>query len=362
MPAPLRSLTRETNASGQATATLTAMGVAAGTMLTVTATAGSATGKTTVTVATTQQTLTLSTSLPQIASNGSTTANLTATLLDANNNAVSGATVNFSANSGVVTGAPATTDANGRAVVQLNAGNGSYQDRTITVSATSGSSTAQIKVAVVGTSLTITGPSNLVLGQSGTFTVALVDSGGAGIAGQTVTLKSANGNTIPTSVTTSSTGQATFTFTGIAGGADTITGTALGQSATASITVSAQSFSHHRSGSQCADSHRHEQHGYREVDRWQRQSRRRSYHFLCHHARHGLCGNRGDGCRRHGIDHRRVEFGRAGDHSGDHGYQRHDHGDRGFHRHDACHHLASGQPRRGGPERSEHDHRRRCAM
>ena len=233
----------ETNASGQATATLTAMGVTAGTMVTVTATSGSATGKTTVTVATTQQTLTLSTSLPQIASNGSTTANLTATLLDANNNAVSGATVSFSANSGVLTGAPAVTDANGRAVVQLNAGNGSYQDRTITVSATSGSSTAQIQVAVVGTSLTITGPSNLVLGQSGTFTVALVDSGSAGIAGQTVTLKSANGNTIPTSVTTSSTGQATFTFTGIAGGADTITGTALGQSATASITVSAQSFS-----------------------------------------------------------------------------------------------------------------------
>jgi hypothetical protein len=232
----------ETNASGQATATLTAMGVTAGTMLTVTATSGGATGKTTVTVATTQQTLTLSTSLPQIASNGSTTANLTATLLDANNNAVSGATVNFSANSGVLTGAPVVTDVNGRAVVQLNAGNGSYQDRTITVSATSGSSTAQIQVAVVGTSLTITGPSNLVLGQSGTFTVALVDSGGAGIAGQTVMLKSANGNTIPVSVTTSSTGQATFTFTGVAGGADTITGTALGQSATASITVSAQSF------------------------------------------------------------------------------------------------------------------------
>jgi hypothetical protein len=233
----------ETNASGQATATLTATGVAAGTLVTITATSGSATGKTTVTVATTQQTLALSTSLPQIASNGSTTANITAILLDANNNAISGATVSFSANSGVITGAPATTDANGKAVVQLSAGLGSYQNRTITVTATSGSSTAQINVAVIGTSLTINGPANLVLGQSGTFTVALVDSGGAGIAGQTITLASANGNTIPASVITSATGQATFNFTGTASGADTITGTVLGQSATASITVSSQSFS-----------------------------------------------------------------------------------------------------------------------
>jgi hypothetical protein len=231
-----------TTATGQATATLAAPGVAAGTVITVTATSGSVSGKTTVTVANSQQTLQLTTSVPQIASNGSAVANITATLLDANNNAVSGATVNFSADSGVITGAPATTGTNGKAVVQLGAGQGSYQNRTITVTATSGSSTAQIKVAVIGTSLTVTGPSSLVLSQSGTFTVALVDSGGAGIAGQLVTLTSANGNTIPASVTTSSTGQATFTFTGTAGGADTITATALGQTATASITVSAQSF------------------------------------------------------------------------------------------------------------------------
>ena len=231
-----------TSATGQATATLAATGVAAGTVITVTATSGGATGKTTVTVANSQQTLQLTTSVPQIASNGSSAANITATLLDANNNAVSGATVNFSADSGVITGAPATTDTNGKAVVQLGAGQGSYQNRTITVTATSGSSTAQIKISVIGTSLTITGPSSLVLSQSGTFTVALVDSGGAGIAGQVVTLTSAKGNTIPGSVTTSSTGQATFTFTGTVGGADTITATALGQTATASISVSAQSF------------------------------------------------------------------------------------------------------------------------
>jgi hypothetical protein len=231
-----------TSATGQATATLAAPGVAAGTVITVTASSGAASGKTTVTVANSQQTLQLTTSVPQIASNGSSGANVTATLLDANNNAVSGATVNFSADSGVITGAPATTDTNGKAVVQLGAGQGSYQNRTITVTATSGSSTAQIKISVIGTSLTITGPSSLVLSQSGTFTVALVDSGGAGIAGQVVTLASAKGNTIPGSVTTSSTGQATFTFTGTAGGVDTITATALGQTATASITVSAQSF------------------------------------------------------------------------------------------------------------------------
>lgn len=230
-----------TGTTGQATATLSARGVAAGTVITVSATSGSATGKTTVTVANSQRTMTLLTSVPQIASNGSTVANITAILQDANNNAVSGATVNFSADSGIVTGAPATTDATGKAVVQLSA-QGSFQNRTITVSATAGATTAQIKVAVIGTSLTLTGPSSLVSGASGTFTVALVDSGGAGIAGQAIALTSAKGNTIPASVTTSSTGQATFIFTGTVSGTDTITATALGQTATASITVSAQSF------------------------------------------------------------------------------------------------------------------------
>jgi Bacterial Ig-like domain (group 1) len=231
-----------TSATGQATATLSAPGVAAGTVITITATSGSVSGKTTVTVANTQQTLTLTTSVPQIASNGSTTANITAILTDANNNAISGATVNFSADTGIITGAPGTTDTTGKAVVQLSAGQGNYQNRTITVTATSGSSTAKIQVAVIGTSLTVTGPSSLVSGASGTFTVALVDSGGAGIAGQTVALSSAKGNTIPASVTTSATGQATFNFTATVSGTDTITATALGQSATASITVSAQSF------------------------------------------------------------------------------------------------------------------------
>ncbi|HTV78413.1 MAG TPA: Ig-like domain-containing protein [Steroidobacteraceae bacterium] len=231
-----------TNSTGQATATLTAPGVAAGTTITVTAGSGTASGKATITVANSQQTLTLATSVPQIPSNGSSAATITATLQGASNNAISGATVNFSSDSGIITGAPATTNTSGKATVQLGSGQGNYQNRTITVTATSGSSTATIKVQVIGTSLSLTGPSSLVLGASGTFTVSLADSGGAGISGQQIALSSANGNTIPALVTTSSTGQATFTFTGAVSGADTITATALGQTATAAITVSAQSF------------------------------------------------------------------------------------------------------------------------
>ena len=101
--------------------------------------------------------------------------------MDANNNAISGATVNFSADSGIITGAPATTDATGKAVVQLSA-QGNFQNRTITVTATSGSSTAQIKVAVVGTTLTVSGPTSLVQGATGTYTISLTDSGSAGIS------------------------------------------------------------------------------------------------------------------------------------------------------------------------------------
>lgn len=237
-----------TNASGVATATLAAGGVAAGTNITVTATSqGGASGYVKVAVAGSTQdteTVTLITSSPQIKSAvGSTPATITASVVNASHQFVSGVAVDFSASSGGLAIVQGTTDANGTATATLSAAS-DPTNRVITVTATAGGSTATVPVDVIGTSLTVTGPASLVQGAQGTYTVALVDSGGTGIAYQAVTLSSAKGNTLSAaSVTTGANGQVTFTVTAAVAGSDTITATALGQQATASLTVSNQSFS-----------------------------------------------------------------------------------------------------------------------
>ncbi|HEY6455132.1 MAG TPA: Ig-like domain-containing protein [Steroidobacteraceae bacterium] len=236
-----------TSATGQATATLSATGVAAATVITVTATAGTASGKTTVTVASTQQTLTLSTTVPQIPSNGSTGATLKALVRDANNNVQTGVPVTFSATSGqiVVTGATGpgqgTTDATGTVTATLNASS-DPQDRDITVTATAGASSAMVTVSVIGTSLSVSGPGSLVLNVPGTYTVAVTDSGKAGIPNTAVTLSSLLGNGVPATVTTDAQGQAQFTLTPSVSGADVITVKALGLVFQQAVTVSGQSF------------------------------------------------------------------------------------------------------------------------
>jgi hypothetical protein len=234
-----------TSATGQATATLAARSVPANTVITVTATAGGVKGTTTVTVANSQQTLTLSTSVPQIPSTpGATPATIKALLVDANNNVVPGAAVNFQATSGALTVTQATTDATGTAIATLSAGT-SAQNRVITVTATSGASTASIQISVIGTSLTLSGPTSLVTGASGSYTATLTDSGGNAIVGQTITLVSANGNTLsPASVTTSSQGTATFSLTAANAGTDTITASAYGggMATKQQVSVSNQAF------------------------------------------------------------------------------------------------------------------------
>ena len=232
-----------TGANGQATATLSAQNVAVGTVITVTATAGSASGKTTLTVANTQQTLTLLTSAPGMPSDNSKPATITAVLRNASNQLVPGATVSFSASSGAITPASAVTDSNGSATATLSTP-GDQTDRTITVTATVGSTTNTVNVSVVGTSLILTGPSSLILNSTpGTFNVSLTDSGNNGIPGATIKISSASGNMLtPASVVTDPTGHATFTMTGTVAGPDTITVSGLGLTAATAVSVSNQSF------------------------------------------------------------------------------------------------------------------------
>ncbi|MFO1468110.1 MAG: Ig-like domain-containing protein [Steroidobacteraceae bacterium] len=231
-----------TDANGRATATLNAGGASAGTSITVTASTGGVSGTTTVNVVNTQQTLSLTTSAPQIPSDSSKKATIKALMRDASNNALAGVTVSFAATSGNLIITNATTDATGVASATLDAG-GSPINRTITVTANSGSATAKVTVDVTGTALSITGPVSLVQGAQGVFNITLIDSGTNGISGSTVTLTSTNGNTLSAqSVTTDSLGHASVTLTGSKGGNDSVVASALGLTAQQSLVVSTNSF------------------------------------------------------------------------------------------------------------------------
>lgn len=244
-----------TGTNGTITASLAAGGTSAGTTITVTATSGSVSGKATVTVVATQQTITLLTSSPQMPSDNSKPTTIRAIVQGANKQLLSGVVVNFQASSGAivptqtVAGAGANpavlagmTDANGEADASLTTP-GDPTNRTITVTASAGSATAQVAISVTGTTLTLSGPTNLVLNNSGTCTVILTNSAGQGIPNTTVTLSSANGNTLsaPTLVTDAN-GRGSFTVKAAKGGTDTITASGLGLTQTLSVAVSSQSF------------------------------------------------------------------------------------------------------------------------
>ena len=186
--------------------------------------------------------LSMTTSLPQIPSNNSASATITAFVRDADNNFLTGIPVTFSATSGGLAVTTATTNAEGQATATLGTA-GNPTNRSITVTATAGKQSGTVTVGVVGTTLAVSGPASLIQGNQGTFTVSLTDSAGAPISGQTVTVASAAGNTLSAaSLTTDTSGHATFTMTGSKPGSDTVTATALGQSAAATVSVSNQDF------------------------------------------------------------------------------------------------------------------------
>jgi hypothetical protein len=188
--------------------------------------------------------ITLITSSPQLNSDvtGSISVALTALVRDAGNAVVEDVPVTFSTTSGSLTVTQSTTDGSGQALASLTNGQ-DPTNRAITVTARAGSVTGQVTVNVVGTTLTLSGPTSLALGDSGTYTVVLRDSQGVGISNRTVGVSSAQGNTLSaTNLVTDVAGQAQFTATASAGGNDTLTAQALGLTATAPLGVSSDTF------------------------------------------------------------------------------------------------------------------------
>jgi hypothetical protein len=116
-------------------------------------------------------------------------------------------------------------------------------NRTITLTATAGTVSSNTALNVVGTTLSVAGPASLVLGNTGTYSVTLLDSSGKAIAGKTLGITSTKANQLSAAtLTTDPQGKANVVLTASNPGTDTLTATALGLTAQQSIAVSGQNF------------------------------------------------------------------------------------------------------------------------
>lgn len=180
-------------------------------------------------------------------SSGASTVTLTAVVLDANKQAVSGRTVNFLPGTDPTAfvnnkSAGGVSDSNGLVTAQLNLGT-DKSNRTITVTAAADGASATNSVDVTGTTITVSGNGSLAFNASTQLIFSVKDSAGNAMPGIPVTVVSQNGNTInPATGATSGTGQFSTTVTVSNAGNDVVTASAAGASATQNLTVSADSF------------------------------------------------------------------------------------------------------------------------
>ena len=183
-------------------------------------------------------------SSPQLPSDiaAGTSVTITAIAKDTNNNVMEGVAIVFSSSSGALQVIDSVTTAGGIASASLSNGS-DPTNRSITVTATDGNVTSTLNIAVVGTVLSINGPNALSANDNGVYSLVLEDSSGAGIAGETIDVTSANGNTLSAnSLTTGVDGDAQLTLTGTVAGNDTLSATALGITATQAVDISDDSF------------------------------------------------------------------------------------------------------------------------
>ncbi len=187
-------------------------------------------------------------STQQIASSGAQEVTLTAIAKDPNNNLLENVAVTFTASTGQIEVINALTGPDGKASATLTTSN-EPTNRIITTTATTANITDTVDIQVVGTTIQLTGSSSLAINDSNNFIINVLDSDGNGIGQTEVTLSSSapsSGSaatiTLPESVTTDFTGQATITVVGTSGGGSVINAEALGASASQSVSVQADSF------------------------------------------------------------------------------------------------------------------------
>lgn len=195
----------------------------------------------------------LFTTTQQLSSSGVQGITITALVKDDNNNLISGADVLFSSDSGELRidedtmgeNGKAKTGKDGKAKAILNT-QSDPTNRTISVTAISGTSNDVLEINVVGTSINISGTSSISLNDETDFILKLVNSDGGEIANQTINLEvkdpTKNNISIPASVQTDASGQAFVPVTGLAGGENAFIASALGATSEKEVSVQADSF------------------------------------------------------------------------------------------------------------------------
>ena len=134
-----------------------------------------------------------------------------------------------------------TTAADGTARALLSTQNNAT-NRTVTVTAQTGTLVQTVDVAIFGTEVTINGTSSIILNDSVDLTLRVQDSDGVAIPNQTVAVMAQNGTLSEGSVVTGTDGQATVTYTGSVSGDDVITASSLNAETEFTISVQEDEF------------------------------------------------------------------------------------------------------------------------
>lgn len=197
----------------------------------------------------------------QLASDGSDPVIISAVVKDAKNNILKDVDVEFAVDNGgtiepdegnatVATGVDGgeSTVTGGAAVKTAKLKPGYRRDnRNLLVTVTAGGEERTINVEVVGTAVKLTGPENVLVNSTGSYSITLTDSGSEPLTHQVLSVTSAQGNTItPTTdngLSTDQDGKVVFDMSAGVSGTDTLTVSALGATATQNITISGNDFS-----------------------------------------------------------------------------------------------------------------------
>lgn len=209
--------------------------------------ASTGTGSTTTPVVTTPTeqpaTVEVLTSANTLPSSSGSNVEITAFVKNGANVGMSGQRVTFSASSGTLQGPSVTTDSSGAVTAKLITGS-DKSIRDIKVTVTAGTASGNVTVPVSGTRVSISGSGSLQAGGPATqYVVRAIDSSGTAIGGSKITVNSSLSNAISAaSLTTDSTGNATFLYTPNNAGSDTLNIIGLGTSANTTIVVNAIDF------------------------------------------------------------------------------------------------------------------------
>ena len=218
-------------------------------VITITAKSGSITKTTTLQVVT-STTTSVPASVEVIAGattvgTGGDTVSIRAFVKDANNNALVQTPVSFTTNTGTLSSVGTTTDNTGTATATFSAG-ADKSNRTAVITVAAGTISSQLSLPITGTKLTLSGPSSLIVGSSGSFDVVLTDSKSNVVPNVTITATSSLSNSVTATggAVTNSNGLVRFNYTATNSGSDTLVFSGAGATVTPSpaLVISSEDF------------------------------------------------------------------------------------------------------------------------